>query len=125
VSKCPENTERLNWLRVKRFYISDDPEVIKNYIPKNKPKEAITKVVYSSVASGKLFNSKNAVIDDFKKNYLKRMSLVEVQSQNKFEIDDLFLEFIQKQLVEDKIAAFIETIAQHEEFTPYIEAWLE
>lgn len=125
VSKCPENTERLNGLRVKRFFISDDPEVIKSYIPKIKPKEPITKVVYSSVASGKLFNSKNTVIEDFKKNYLKRMSLVEVQSQNKFEIEEHFLEFIQQQLVEDKIANFIETIAQYEEFTPYIEAWLE
>lgn len=125
VSKCPENTERVNGLRVKRFFISDDPEIIKNYIPKNKPKEAITKVVYSSVASGKLFNSKKAVIDDFKKNYLKRLSLVEVQSQNKFQIEDSFLELIQQQLVEDKIASFIEAIAQYDEFTPYIEAWLE
>lgn len=125
VSKCPENTERMNGLRVKRFFISDDPEVIKNYVPKNKPKEAITKVVYSSAASGKLFNSKQSVIEDFKKNYLKRMSLVEVQSQNKFQIEQNFLDFIQKQLVEDKIAAFIETLAQYEEFTPYIEAWLE
>jgi hypothetical protein len=125
VSKCPENTERQGGLRVKRFFISDDPEVIQSYIAKTKPKEPITKVVYSSVLSGKLFNSKQSVIDDFKKNYLKRVSLVEVQNQNRYEIEDHFLAFIQKQLVEEKITAFVEALAEHEEFMPYVERWVE
>ena len=107
VSKCPENTERQGGLRVKRFFISDDPEVIQSYLSKTKPKEPVTKVVYSSVLSGKLFISKQAVIEDFKKNYLKRLSLVEVQNQNRYEIEDEFLTFIRSQLNEDKIAAFV------------------
>jgi hypothetical protein len=125
VSKCPENTERVNGLRVKRFFISDDPEVIKNYAAKTKPKEPITKVVYSSVLSGKLFNSKESVIKDFKQNYLKHLSLVEVQNQNRYQIEQQFLDFIQKQLVEDKIAAFVEALAEFEEFNPYVTQWLE
>jgi hypothetical protein len=125
VSKCPENTERVNGLRVKRFFISEDSEVIKNYAAKTKPKEGITKVVYSSVLSGKLFNSKEAVINDFKQNYLKRMTLLEVQGQNRFNIEGHFLAFIQKQLVEDKIAAFVEALSEHEQFTPYVTQWLE
>lgn len=126
VSKCPENTERIGGLRVKRFFVSEDPEVIKNYIAKNKSiKEPITKVVYSSVLSGKLFNSKQAVIQDFRKNYLKPMTLVEVQSQNRFEIESGFLAFIQKQLAEDKITDFVEALADVEEFTPYVEQWVE
>lgn len=125
VSKCPENKERIGGLRVKRFFVSEDPEVIKSYIAKTKPKEPITKVVFSSVMSGKLFNSKEAVIQDFKKNYLKRLSLAEVQSQNRFEIENGFLEFIQKYLVEDKITAFVEALAEIEEFTPYVEQWVE
>lgn len=32
VSKCPENTERVSGIRVKRFFVSEDPDVIKNYI---------------------------------------------------------------------------------------------
>ncbi len=73
VSKCPENTERVGGLRVKRFFVSEDPEVIKSYIHKTKDKkEPIKKVVYSSVLSGKLFNSKESVIDDFKRNYIKK-----------------------------------------------------
>ncbi len=32
VSTCPENTERVDGVRVKRFFVSDDPDVIKNYI---------------------------------------------------------------------------------------------
>ncbi len=125
VSKCPENTERIGGLRVKRFFVSEDPEVIRNYIPQQKPKEAIVKTVYSSVLSGKLFNSKEAVVNDFKKNYLKRLSLVEVQGQNRFEIDDRFLAFLQLHLQEDKIASFVETLAGDEELAPYVSQWLE
>lgn len=125
VSRCPENTERQGGLRVKRFFISEDPEVIKSYISKTKPKEPITKVVFSSVLSGKLFNSKQAVIDDFRKNYLKRLSLVEVQNQNRYEIEDHFLTFIQKQLAEEKITAFVEALAEVKEFVPYVERWVE
>jgi hypothetical protein len=125
VSKCPENTERQGGLRVKRFFISEDPEVIMSYAAKTKPKEAISKVVYSSVLSGKLFNSKNGVVEDFKKNYLKRLSLVEVQNQNKFEIEEHFLAFIQKQLVEEKITSFVEALAEFDEFVPYVERWVE
>lgn len=126
VSKCPENTERIGGLRVKRFFVSEDPEVIKNYADKTKSKkEPIKKVVYSSVLSGKLFNSKESVIQDFKKNYLKKLSLSEVQNQNKFNIEDQFLEFIQKQLVEDKITSFVEALAEYQEFLPYVERWVE
>ncbi len=125
VSKCPENQERIGGLRVKRFFVSEDKEVINSYIAKNKPKGSITKVVFSSVLSGKLFNSRAAVIDDFKKNYLKRLTLAEVQNQNKFQIEEHFLAFIQQQLVEDKVASFVESLAEIEEFTPYVEQWLE
>jgi len=126
VSRCPENTERIGGLRVKRFFVSEDPDVIKNYADKTRSKkEAIKKVVYSSVLSSKLFNSKEAVITDFKKNYLKKLSLVEVQNQNKFKIEDHFLAFIQKQLVEDKITAFVEALAEFDEFLPYVERWVE
>lgn len=125
VSKCPENQERIGGLRVKRFFVSEDKEVMSSYIAKNKPKGSITKVVFSSVLSGKLFSSRAAVIDDFKKNYLKRLTLAEVQNQNKFQIEEHFLAFIQQQLVEDKVASFVESLAEIEEFTPYVEQWLE
>lgn len=126
VSKCPENTERIGGLRVKRFFVSEDPEVIQSYIHKTKAKkEPIKKVVYSSVLSGKLFNSKDSVLDDFKRNYLKKLSLVEVQNQNKFTIEEQFLAFIQKQLVEDKITSFVEALAEFDEFLPYVERWVE
>lgn len=124
VSTCPENTERSGGLRVKRFFVSEDPEVIKNYLVKNQPKEPITKVVFSSLLNGQLFNSREAVITDFKKNYLKPMSLMEVQNQNRFRIEDSFVAFIQEQLNEDKIASFIEGLAECEEFIPYIEKWI-
>lgn len=123
VSRCPENNERIDGLKVKRFFVSEDPEVIKNYITPYK--QAITKTVFSSAITGKLFNSKEAVVDDFKANYLKELSLLEVQSQNRFQLDEKFLEFIQKQLQEDKIASFVESLAEYSEFRPYVNNWVE
>jgi hypothetical protein len=123
VSKCPENTERAGGLRVKRFFVSEDPEVIKNYIVKRK--EPITKIVFSSVVTGKLFNSKQAVIDDFTKNQLKSLELVEVPNQNRYQIEEHFLSFIQTELDESKISSFVESASKIEELSPYMDQWLE
>lgn len=122
VSKCPENTERVGGLRAKRFFVSEDPEVIKNYIVKRKA--PITKIVFSSGVTGKLFNSKQAVIDDFNKNQLRPIPLEEVPHQNRFQIEEEFLSFIQTHLDENKINGFVEAMSQHEEFSPYIDKWL-
>ena len=123
VSTCPENTERIDGLRVKRFFVSEDPEVIKNYIVQRR--EPITKIVYSSAVTGKLFNSKKSVIDDFVKNHIKTMALVEVPSQNRFEIEEGFLAFIQSKLQEEEISAFVEALSEISEFSKYVEGWLE
>ena len=123
VSKCPENTEMAGGVKAKRFFISEDPEVIKNYI---KPvKEPISKAVYSSAITGKLFNTKEAVIADFKKNYLKPIALAEVQSQKRFKPHENFLALFQEQLQEEKIEAFVEALTQYEEFHPYVSEWVE
>lgn len=123
VSTCPENKERVGGLPAKRFFVSEDPEVIKNYISERKA--SMKKVVYSSAITGKLFNSKAAVIEDFKKNQIKLLTLLEVQNQNRFQIEESFLAFIQKHLSEDKIAEFVEALSQHPEFGSYLEKWVE
>lgn len=123
VSKCPENTERANGLRVKRFFVSEDPEVIKNYIVKQK--EPIKKIVFSSAVTGKLFNSKQAVIEDLLKHQLKVLEFVKVPNQNLYQIEENFLNFIQKQLEEGKISAFIEAVAENEELAEYAGQWSE
>lgn len=123
VSKCPENTERVGGLKAKRFYITEDPEIIKKYITKRK--EPITKLVYSSGLTGKLFNSKKAVIDDFEKTNIKYLTLFEVQNQNRYEIEESFLKFIQDLLTEDKIRDFVDSISKFKEFEPYLEKWLK
>jgi hypothetical protein len=123
VAKCPENKERVGGLPVKRFFVSEDPEVIKNYISVRKA--SVKKVVYSSAITGKLFNSKSAVIDSFKKNHVKPLTLFEVQNQNRYEIEDKFLSFIQKHLSEEKISQFVEALSGHAEFATYLEKWVE
>lgn len=123
VSKCPENTEKVDGLRVKRFFVSEDPEVIKNYIVKRK--KPISKVVYSAVYSGKLYNTREAIIEDFKLNYLKPLTLVEVQNQNRFQIEEGFLAFIKKHLVEDELASFVEALAGFNVFKPYVAEWID
>jgi hypothetical protein len=123
VAKCPKNTDRVGGLPAKRFFISEDLEMIKNYIVHRT--KSITKRVFSSAVSGKLFHSREAVIEEFKVNYLRPLTLIEVQSQNRFSINETFLAFLQDQLQESKIAAFVESIMQHNFFKPYIALWLE
>ena len=123
VSNCPENTERSGGLRAKRFFVSEDPGVIKNYIKKRKA--PVKKVVYSSAVSGKLFNSKKAVMDDFRQNHIKPLTLYEVQNQNRFQIEEKLLLFLQKHLTEEKILKFVELLSKHEVFKSYLKNWLE
>jgi hypothetical protein len=123
VSKCPENTDRVHGLKVKRFFVSEDPDVIKNYIGKRK--EPISKIVFSSAITGKLFNSKQAVIEDFKKNHLKILSLVEVPNQNRFNLEDHLLHFIQEHMDESKVTSFVEAMSKESVFSEYINQWLE
>ncbi|MBN4067368.1 DUF2709 domain-containing protein, partial [Simkania negevensis] len=123
VSKCPENKERVGGLPIKRFFVSEDLGIIKKYIfPR---KKAVTKIVYSSVINSKLYNSKKAIIDDFTANYLKPWSLHEVQNQNRFELSQNLLAFVQEHLQEARLTAFVETMSEFEEFMPYVNQWIE
>lgn len=123
VSRCPENTERSGGLRVKRFFVSEDPEVIKNYIVKQK--EPIKKMVFSSAVTGKLFNSKQAVTEDLLKNQIKPFEFGKVFNQNLYEIEADFLSFIQKQLDESQVSAFFEALSGIEELADYVKEWQE
>lgn len=122
VSKCPENVERVGGLRAKRFFVSEDPAIIQNYIQKRK--EPIKKVVFSSVITGKLFNTKEAVIEDFKENHVKAMTLQLVQNQNRFAIEEKFLAFLQEHLTEDMITSFVDALAKIPEFEPHLNKWV-
>lgn len=123
VSKCPENNERVGGLKVKRFFVSEDPNVIAEYIEERK--EPILKTVFSSAITGKLFNSKEAVIKDFKENHVRPMSLMEVQSQNRFEIEEGFLKFCKEALEEGRVASFVEALSGESEFEEHISGWFE
>lgn len=122
VSKCPENTELIGGLRSKRFHVSEDPEVIKNYIQETQ--KSVKKTVFSSAINGKLFNSKEAIIRDFKQNYLKPMTLVEVQGQNRFQMGEELLHFFQKYLNEECIGKFINELSEDSSFAETINAWV-
>lgn len=123
VSTCPENTEIVGGVKAKRFFVSEDPEVIKTYIKQQKA--PISKIVYSSAITGKLFNTKQGVIDDLKANHVKFLTLFEVQNQNKYQIEENFLKFLQTHLSEDKISEFVNALSKNEEFKAYIAKWLE
>jgi hypothetical protein len=85
----------------------------------------VSKIVYSSAITGKLFNSKEAVVEDFKESFLKPMPLAEAQNQNRFQLHENFLKFIQDQLQEEKITAFVEVLAERPEFATYVQEWVE
>lgn len=123
VSKCPENTERKDGVRVKKFYISEDPEVIKNYITPQKTE--LSKTVFSSVVTGKLFNNKKGVIADLLENHIKPIPMKQVTTQNRFELHDDFLHFLETNLEDSKVSAFVETLSTRDEFEKYIAKWME
>ena len=123
VSRCPENKERIGGMKVKRFFVSEDKELIKTYIKKTK--KTIVKTVFSSALSGKLFNNKESVIDDFIKTQLKKMTLIEVSNQNKFHIEEGFMEFIQEYLDESKISSFLAAMSKIKLFSSYVKGWTE
>jgi hypothetical protein len=125
VANCKENTEWAGGTKTKRFFISEDPTMIQSYAAKFKPKAPMKKIVFSSAINGKLFHSKEAVIEDFKSNYLKPMSLVEVQNQNRYQIEPSFLTFIKTQLADEKIASFVELCASIEALGSHVERWLQ
>lgn len=125
VAKCPENTERVGGLRVKRFFVSEDPQVIEHYIAEDKKVEkTLLKTVFSSAVSGKLFNNKEAVSADFREKYFTDILLPDVPKQDKYEIEEGFLEFIQSQLAEQKVTEFIEALSEMKEFSSQVEAWV-
>ena len=123
VSKCPENTERKGGLKVKKFFVSDDKEVISNYIQPRK--EPIKKIVFSSVQSGKLYNSKKSAIEEFRKTAIKQIPLTEVPNQNRFQMEENLLKFIQEQIEESKITHFVEAVSEVEELASFANGWLE
>jgi len=123
VSTCPENTERKDGIRVKKFYISEDPEVIKNYIKPQKTE--LSKTVFSSVVTGKLFNSKKGVIQDLLENHIKPVPMKQVTTQNRFELHADFLAFLEENLEDSKVSAFVETLSERSEFEKYITKWME
>lgn len=124
VANCPENKERIGGVKVKRFFISEDPKLIASYAAKFAPKAPITKIVYSSAINGKLFHSKEAVIEDMQDHYLKKVSLVEVLEQSKFQIETSFMQMIEENLKEDRIAAFVEAMGALPQFEKYVDTWL-
>lgn len=123
VSNCPENTELKDGRKMKKFFISDDPEVIKNYIVADK--DELTKTVFSSIITGKLFNSKKSVIKDLLENHIKDIPMKQVTTQNRFELHPDFLEFLEKNLEDAKIANFVEILSTKDSFEKYLGKWME
>jgi uncharacterized membrane-anchored protein YjiN (DUF445 family) len=123
VSTCPENTERKDGIRVKKFYISDDPEIIKNYITPQT--NELSKTVFSSIITGKLFSNKKGVIQDLLAHHIKAIPMKQVTSQNRFELHEDFLEFLEDNLADAKVSSFVEALSAREEFSKYIAKWME
>lgn len=125
VKKCPKNHERIGGLPTDRFIISKNPEDIKKHIPEKK--SSVQKVVFTShFDPKKVFISKQAVIDDFKKSYVKSVSLSEAASavlEEKPEpiIEEKLKAFIDQQIQE--FDAFIQILAEDKNFELYLKKW--
>ena len=58
-------------------------------------------------------------------NHIKPLTFHEVQNQNRYQIEEHFLAFIQSHLTEDKIAQFVEALNAIPEFKNYLHKWVE
>ncbi len=117
LSKCPKNTVVVDGLPAKTFLVSDDPEMIKGYITERKA--AMKKKVFTS-ASGKIFNSKDSVVEDFKKSVKPVLFSEVVYNPRGFEVEESLNNLKEEYVVEDKIIAFLEALSKHTEFEPYV-----
>ena len=53
------------------------------------------------------------------------MELVDVPSQNRYQIEESFLAFIQEQLDDNRISAFVDAMSAHKEFETHVARWVE
>ena len=123
VSQCPDNNEYVDGMKAKRFFISEDPKIIKGYI--NKSEKTITKTVFASKVNGKLFNSIEKLESETTKQYCKHFTLLETYNQNKFELSDEVVSFFQKYIDEDLINEFVDELRLVEGYAPFITKWEE
>jgi hypothetical protein len=118
VSTCKKNEKLGDGVPVKSFLVSEDIDLIKEHIKERR--SSVKKVVYTS-SNGKLFNSKEAVLDDFKKNQIKPMTFFEaVQNPRDFELESRLEKIIHDEVVEEKIYAFLEELSKHADFETYV-----
>ena len=50
---------------------------------------------------------------------------MEVPNQNRFNLEDHLLHFIQEHMDENKVSSFVEAMSKEELFSEYISQWLE
>ncbi|MEC8306878.1 MAG: DUF2709 domain-containing protein [Chlamydiota bacterium] len=121
VANCPENNEWKGGVKSKRFLTSEDPSLIDNY--REERKEAIERRVFSSGVTGTLFNSAEAVYEDFITHQIKPMAFEKVPTQNRFLIEESFMEWIQEILSEERVGEFVEAMRKEGEFAEQVAAW--
>lgn len=118
-----ESRQRGEARQVKKFLISEDPKMIRTYM--GKPTPEVRRKVYSSQFTGKIFHDKETVVKDFIERQLRPMRLAEVPGQNRYEIEDGFLMWMQEKLAEEKLGEFVEAVEGIEELAEYAKGWVD
>ena len=72
-----------------------------------------------------LYGLFNSPITHLKGYHIKKLTLMDVQNQNKFHIEEEFLNFLQSELKEDKIQIFVQELSKYKEFEKYLDKWFE
>lgn len=123
VANCPENKENDHGMKTKRFYVSEDPKMIKKYLDLKVNDEV--RVVYSSLASRKLFQDREGIRKEYEKKYLSQISLEESYEQEKYQLEAELSELLKRELVEEKVQEFAYALSQRELIYPLIRHWFE
>ena len=120
---CPENKPDASGRKSKTFLVSEDPKVIQSYI-KETP-QTLKKHTFSSALTGKIFATKEDVIEDFEKTQIRPMPLTKAASQNRFELHPSFVEWLEEKLNGETIQSFLESLSAWEVFKPSIDQWMQ
>jgi hypothetical protein len=124
VAICSKNNEIEGGLKSKRFLISTDPKEIKKR--SEDPKAISKKMVFTSNFSSKAFSSKKEVVEDFKKNFVRPITLKEVvYADEDVELDEKLLNFKEEHVTGEVIERFLHSLESLDEFKPYLKKWVE
>ena len=123
VSRCPENKDYINGIKSKKFFISEDPKTISQYINKNE--KTIEKKVYApfhnkGILKDKVYNTISSLEKDIANKCFKSISIQDCDDESRYIISD---GLTNNYLNDDTFTEFYNILSNREEFDYFTHLW--